>query len=431
MSFLKRLFTDDLSPIRANTPRHASTRPQQGEAIDESGARRSDATSRPGISTVVLNWNAGENDPFSVTNRAIAGHLHASGKNVEIVEISSDKWWTKLEELAPSVDFVFTWQGFGSYGTIWERLRVPLICVHGDHPSHMPQNHENESEYCFHLYTNADFARYSNRHFRRIRSATVIDIPQLHRERRLESFAGDHFVFAKNVNHPMDTEARWRERLAPWAFDVYMSAAETLQARLPAETYVEIHDVLDDFLKARNVDRLMPSADAAGYHQFHSQLDHFSRSLKSIRVVQSMRDFPLKVYGRGWERIAAEASRIHTFDAGKDMADSQALYYSRYGIVDVSPSKGLHDRTRRAMANGTSFLSSANLEDSFDDVDRFDRLFYSFHGDALKEHCTAVMHDPEGHREASRSFAHTYHNRFHFRDFANRLDALAKLVTRF
>jgi hypothetical protein len=83
------------------------------------------------------------------------------------------------------------------------------------------------------------------------------------------------------------------------------------------------------------------------------------------------------------------------------------------------------------MANGTSFLSSANLEDSFDDIAQFGRLFYTFRGDAIKERCADVMRDPDGHCELVRQFAHTYHNRFHFRDFANRLDTLGKLVTRF
>ncbi len=60
------------------------------------------------------------------------------------------------------------------------------------------------------------------------------------------------------------------------------------------------------------------------------------------------------------------------------MANSQDLYYTRFGLVDVSPSKGLHDRTRRAMVNGGAFLSSANLEDSFADIERFDPLILQF-----------------------------------------------------
>ena len=90
-------------------------------------------------------------------------------------------------------------------------------------------NHELESRYCFHLYTNAEFARYSNRHFRRARGASVIDIPQVHCESRLERRTGDYFVFAKNINDPLDTERMWQRELNKSEFDAYMMAAETLK----------------------------------------------------------------------------------------------------------------------------------------------------------------------------------------------------------
>ena len=112
----------------------------------------------------------------------------------------------------------------------------------------MPLNHQLEGRYCFHLYTNAEFARYSNRHFRRTRSASVIDIPQLHREPHLGRRAGDYFVVAKNIKDPLDTEQRWRQQLDKPVFDAYMMAAETLKSRLTRESYVEIHDVLDELI---------------------------------------------------------------------------------------------------------------------------------------------------------------------------------------
>ena len=113
------------------------------------------------------------------------------------------------------------------------------------------------------------------------------------------------------------------------------------------------------------------------------------------------------------------------------MADSQHLYYARYGLIDISPAKGLHDRTRRAMANGGAFLSSANLEDSFADIGRFDRLFFSFRTHEISEKCEAVLRDPEGHLGVAQEFATLYHNRFHFRDFVGKIDFLAKLARPF
>jgi hypothetical protein len=229
MSILKRLLSEDLPSVLRNAPsRHHAPVPEPAASAPAPPARGGARSARAGMKTVILNWKSGENDPFTVVNGTIRRHLHACGKEVEIVEISSSEWPDRLAGLAAGgVDFVFTWQGLGSRAktadgskSLWDHLRIPLICVHGDHPSHMPPNHELESPYCVHLYNNAEFARYSNRHFRRIRSASVIDIPQLHREPRLSERTGDYFVIAKNIDDPVLTERAWRERLDRSLLDV-------------------------------------------------------------------------------------------------------------------------------------------------------------------------------------------------------------------
>jgi len=389
------------------------------------------------MKAVILNWRGGENDPFTVVNGTILQHFRACGKNVEVIEISERDWPSRLAALADDgVEFAFTWQGLGSRTrlgerdeSLWDALRIPLICIHGDHPSHMPVNHQLESRYCFHLYANADAARYSNRHFRRVRSASVIDIPQLHRELRRARRTGDYFVVAKNINDPFITERRWQQELDKTVFDAYMMAAETLKSLLVRQPYVEIHDVLDDLISRHSLEWLSPSINPTAYHDYHSQLDHYLRSHKTVSAVSTLREFPAHIFGRGWERIAQNAPASHVFEPGRNMADSQDLYYTRYGLVDVSPSKGLHDRTRRAMANGGSFLSSANLEDSFANIARFDPLFFNFRTNELSEKCAAVVNDPEGHMALAQQFAHTYHDRFSFKDFVNRIDNLAKLAS--
>lgn len=441
MSILKRVLSDAVASIGRKSPDDKRSPDAQtrdiGERVDKAEQPKPSKAADPGIRTVILNWNGGENDPFTVVNATIAQHFRACGKNVEMIEISAGDWAGRLVELASSgIEFAFTWQGLGSSAmvgeprrSLWDHLKIPLICLHGDHPSHMPLNHQLEGRYCFHLYTNADFARYSNRHFRRTRSASVIDIPQLHREPRLGQRAGEHFIVAKNIDDPVGTEKRWRQQLEKSVFEVYMMAAETLKSRLIRESYVEIHDVLDDLIAAHRPEWLSSPANLEGYHQYHSQLDHYVHSHKTVSAVAALREFPLRIHGRGWDRIAKDAPASHVFAPARKMANSQDLYYTRFGLVDVSPSKGLHDRTRRAMVNGSAFLSSANLEDSFADIERFSPLFFAFRTDELAAKCAAVVSDPEGHLAMAQQFAHAYHNRFHFRDFVNRLDQLAKLAS--
>jgi len=435
MSILKQVLKETWSSLGRQAPAEKpGDRATQAETA--STADQAHVPASAGMKVVILNWKAGENDPFTFINDTIRHHFQACGKNVETIEITDLTWPGRLAELAPAgVAFAFTWQGLGSHivvgdgkESLWDHLKIPLICIHGDHPAHMPRNHQLESPYCFHLYTNAEFARYSNRHFRRKRGASIIDLPQLHREPRLKDRSGDYFVVAKNIQDPSVTETRWRETLQKPVLDAYMMAAETLKARIATEPYVEIHDALDELLTRHGFEWLTLAINIDAYHAYHSQLDHYLRSHKSIAAVKALREFPVRIYGRGWERIAKTAPPSHAFEPGRNMVDSQAMFYSTYGLVDVSPSKGLHDRTRRAMANGVGFLSSANLEDSFVDIERFQPLFFRFPGDELAEKAATALRNPAAHAALAERFALAYHEKFHFKGFVSRLEQLAKLA---
>jgi hypothetical protein len=187
MSILKRVVTEALVSFSRKSPtensRERGATPSTIDQGDSPPVRSQPSkASTSGMKAIILNWKSGENDPFSVVTDTVRQHFRACGKNVEVIEISQRDWPTRLNEVLPGgVEFVLTWQGLGSSATagapgesLWDHLKIPLICIHGDHPSHMPLNHQLESPYCFHLYTNAEFARYSNRHFRRKRSASLV-----------------------------------------------------------------------------------------------------------------------------------------------------------------------------------------------------------------------------------------------------------------
>lgn len=391
--------------------------------------------------TVILSWNGGENDPFSVMNAALAHHLTSCGKDVEIIEFSDEDWIVRIADLREDgIDFVLTWQGLGSAAEVqveqgrqsfWEFIRVPLICIHGDHPAHSPLNHQLESRFCFHLYSDPEFAHYSNRHFRRTRSAGLIDMPALHHEPPLNWPTDDCFVMAKNIADPVDIEEAWRQRFDEAFFEYHMAVVEALRAKIDREAQVDVHRAIDEFLGEAVIAEIMADSGPGVFHEFHSRMDYYARNYRSVRALAAMKECPVTIYGRGWERIAQTAPRAHTFRPGLSMAESQPLFYARFGIVDISPARVLHDRTLRAMANGTAFLSSAAPSDLFHDSERFSGLFFSIGSNDLPEKCAAVMADPAGHRDLAQDFGAAYFDKFHFRRFANTLDLLAKSVDRF
>jgi hypothetical protein len=268
-------------------------------------------------------------------------------------------------------------------------------------------------------------------HFRRHRGATAVSFPQVFREMPLGKVEGDYFVIAKNIDDPDFTENAWKQQLEKPIFDAYMISAETLKSHLVRQPYLDMHALLDALVSEYSWDRLSPATDINAYHRYHSQMDFYMRSYKSQLALTSMREFPVRIFGRGWGWLAQKSPAHHEFYAGKNMSESQELFYSRYGLVDISPAKGLHDRTMRAMANRTAFLSNANLEDDFTHIDRYDSLFYAFGKQDLAEKCAAVMENPEVHLELAREFSNQYQDRFHYKDFIRWIDQLAKSVQSF
>lgn len=442
MSILGRVLREDLVPAilrrkPSRTVRSARIEPPaRATGTEPNPAEQPAGVSRGGMKTLILNWNKGENDPFTHVNAVMRKHFAACGKDVEIVDIANDHWPVRVADLGKArVEFAYTWQGLASPAKIgpraeclWEVLRIPLICVHGDHPSHMPLNHQLDSRYCFHLYANGEHARYANRHFRRTRAASVVDIPRLHNDVPRSIREGDYFIVAKNLTHPLDMEDIWRGRLDPRSFEIYMRATEVLRARVPSAGYVETHDVLDELIQQDSIEWLDSTRSTAAFHQFHSQLDFYARNFRTVHAVASLRDIPLRIYGRGWDRIRSNASLKHSFHPGRDMALSQDLYYSRFGIIDISPSRGLHDRTRRAMANGCGFLSSADLDGSFEGIGQFGQLFFDFAPDVLSLRCAEVIRHPEAHVTAATEFGEQYHARFSPRAFVRRIENLALIA---
>ena len=386
---------------------------------------------------ILLNWKGGENDPFTVFNRGLADGFESLGKRAKILELSDPNWISKLIDASfEGIEFALALQGIGS-GTsvgkpgrnLWEALRIPLICLHGDHPCHMPANHALEVRNCAHLYWMAEFAHYSNQHFRKQTAASAIDMPLFFSEQRLGSVSGDYFVLAKNITAPPEMEEEWKRRLDGRAAKVMLAVAAVLREKLAQEPVLDFHAVIDEMIASQGYQEFDLAANPKAHHVLHSSLDLYVRNTKSVMLLEALQDVPIHIHGKGWQRYEKDASPCHRFFTPKNMAESQPLYYSRYGILDVTPARtGLHDRTLRAMQNETGFVSSAFLPGLLPDMDRFQSLFYQFCGSDLREKCEAVMTQPDAHAERAREFSRRYQARVPLSEFVWKLDLIARTL---
>ena len=386
------------------------------------------------MKVVILNWSEGENDPFSVFNNTLKKYVKEAGKNPVIMDINEPNLYEKLIEIKKmeGIEFVITWQGIGSSQTLengeyfWKTFKVPLICLHGDHPSHCPRNHVHESNYCIHMYLDSEFACYSNNHFRRLFGAHCINMPVVYLEDSPREVLGDYFVFPKNITRPAIMEQSWKLNLDEKLYHFCMDVAGILKEKIHQQSYLDFHSLIDRLIIEFNFLELLEGTYSQFYHYVHSQLDFYVRNYRSVTLVKELSDVPIKIFGRGWDEIKEKGSKNHQFFNGLQSRDSGQLFYSKYGLLDISPSRCLHDRTLRAIANKTSFLCSANMDHVIPDAASFQDIFFTFQPEDIIKKCEKVMKDPFKHLQLCQAFGKTYQMLFRPFEFVNHLSSLAR-----
>lgn len=138
------------------------------------------------MSIVVLNWSLGENDPFTPFTNLLARRLEQHGHEVVVVGVDREMPKRLVDAKAGGAELALTWQGLGSdlrassTGTsLWDQLQLPLVCMHGDHPCHMPTNHRHDSRFVAHLYGAESFAEFARLHIPGAAQAESFNMPNI------------------------------------------------------------------------------------------------------------------------------------------------------------------------------------------------------------------------------------------------------------
>lgn len=381
----------------------------------------------------ILNWSGGENDPFTAFSHTLKQEFEACGRDVVIVPFEGPLQKTLEAAHRKGLDFALTWQGIGvqvrtAAGTSpWDEQKLPLLCLHGDHPCQNPPNHAAGSHWIRHFYSAASFSRYANQHFPRREPGLLYKVPMLYPAEPPSQPGGDHFVLAKNLDDTEVVLEGWRKQLPPVLLQLHLDCADAIRTELRIRPAVDQHAVVDAVLERHRffetiAPRISNLDPLAYYHRVHDRLNKFYRNALSEWVLEELADVPIHVYGRGWDRIAARGNPRHRFAPGLPATASGVLFHSRWGILDVAPScDSIHDRTLRAIGCGTGFLAAtswpfANLmgEDA-------DRLLFNATPGHLQERAQRVIDDPERHRAASRAFG------AHYRRWATHFELLRTL----
>lgn len=392
------------------------------------------------MSIVIINWRGGENDPFTYFSRCMKQALERMGRPAHIVDLD-DSVMDKLAVLSnQGIDFVILWQGIGlqlgaaniSSANIWDQMRVPVLCYHGDHPCHMPDNHNAASPWVQHIYGTASFAMFANTYFARESSATFFPTPVWFTDGVKGRFEGNFFVFPKNLDDLDTTLREWRETPTQRLSSFLLEATDAIIGEFRNGNHTSHHDIIDGLLNPEVMAALckeLQHPELPVRVHLHMLLDKIHRNVVAEHVVEDLKDVPLKVYGRGWDRFKLRQNPHHEFLAFDAMSDNAFQFASQYGIIDAAPiHDSLHDRTLRAMSNRSGFLMGSDWSyDTFLGGD-YGTLFFDGAAGTLRDRAERVMQAPEAHRALCSDFARHYQSQFSLFRFIKYLEGMSETV---
>jgi hypothetical protein len=386
------------------------------------------------MNVLTLTWHGGENNPFEFFNKKLRESLSTFG--AQCFDLRIDENFTKsFLSIEKRIDIVITWQGLltnmqsANSNNVWEEIKTPIVSIHGDHPCLMPINHAADSAYIKHFYAFSNHAEYSEKYFPRknpVYYSLFGNFFNQDKNKNLEK-NGSYFVFPKNLDDSYLMQDLWRKNFPKIYSDFLIMVASEIRNNYEAGTCRDHHALIDELLTQEKfnyfVDVLKVRDNIAFFHSTHALLEKVYRNIASEAVIEELKDVPLLISGRGWDRFKSSPYLHHVFKDFDQVSSGEAQFNSEFGIIDVNPTvDGLHDRSMRAMAYNSGFLSNSMMN--------FNRLigapgcdlFFNGKKHSLREKAEIAMLDPLAHQNKVRDFSNAYNNKFSEFDFYEKLN---------
>ena len=321
------------------------------------------------------------------------------GHQVILFPAAGQDWPNRLHALLQegNIAFALSMSGIGidfllqDKGLLWEAMKVPMFNWSCDHPCYFPSRHRIRSRYLLHGYVFPDHARYNIHHLNPNGMAFGVHIGMPPRS----MFAGaplpftqrnGRIIFSKSGADTNAIEEKWRER-PPVLQQILFEAAEELFHRSTID-FVPILQRVGErqglLLDGNNELTLM----------LIRELDAYIRYRRGNLVVQSLLDYPVDVFGTGWEHIDWTGARAVFREALAWRSALQELP-PYLGCLSINPliEQSVHDRVFFALAAGVAPVSDGN---AFAQVHlaMLDRYRFQFTRDRITQAVEALLDDP-------------------------------------
>ena len=316
---------------------------------------------------LILQWSGSGNDCLRGFLQFARRELEADGHKVQALDIEDPQWGGKLHEMhgRERLHLALGMSGLGSDAytqdrrLLWEVIQLPYFSWNCDHPAYFPARHTIRNPFLLHGYVFPDHARFAAESLR-VNGATFavhMGIPAR------AAFPGaalalarrnGRILFSKTGGDVQSIESRWKAMASPLR-EVLFDASEELAWR---------GSVTDAFPVARRIAAergLLIDAASAVAMTLVREIDNLVRTRRADLVVNALLDYPVDVYGSGWDHIAWDGRRARRMGPAP-WREIVAAYPSYTACLSVNPmvEESVHDRSFYGLAANVTPIADSN-----------------------------------------------------------------------
>ena len=272
-------------------------------------------------------------------------------------------------------EFCFSFAGIGSNfnpiinnqeQNLWGHLKIPFISLFGDSPAHYEDLHKQISRYQIGLYgfkEHLSLRKTLGNLSGGVGLARPYVIKNKNKPLNKQQKRDGAIVFLKNNLSHKKTMSNWTQIQSKILKNFLLKTGKALEHEFNKHDHQSLVSIVDDFMSEQEID------EGGGYSQnirlfLVSQLDGFTRQLRTSFIANILLDYPVKFYGSGWEDIDLANKKGQIF-SDVNFLNSDNYINESLAQFNLSPNTngGWHDRILRSAGAKTLCISNYSTEE--------------------------------------------------------------------
>lgn len=311
--------------------------------------------------TIVLYKGQSQYDVLRVMIEDLAEGFKSLGYKTEIIDLMETEALDKLQQVKGKIKCFISFNGNGlgidvKGVPIYDVLHIPLIAWHVDHPFYLKARLCAPIENMIQVISNQNNYEFYVNEYRL--PGTISKCLQLGGARKVDRIIPyaertNGLVFFGSYSNNLD-DMKENLKLGNPAFQTLLSS--TAEEALFEEER-ELYEIFYSNLEKKGVapndlpkDNLMPVMAA---------IDDYVRTYRRTHVLKALKDFPITIYGNGWEKFDKSHKHNMTLLPAQGFVETNVIMANSKLVLNIMPNNrtGIHDRLTYACHQGTACLS--------------------------------------------------------------------------